>query len=157
MQALEDIRQFEQQLADSGAVIVKFWLHISKREQKKRFQQLLASQATAWKVGKAERRQHRHYDAVAAGRRGDDHAHQQRGRAVDDRRGHPAAFRPRDRVSHPDRGRARSRWPHRPGSRSRGKADGDAARGAEGDVPRLPRDCRSMPRPRPARSSTASI
>ena len=62
MQALDDIRQFEQQLADSGAVIVKFWLHISKREQKKRFRQLLASRATAWKVGKAERRQHRHYD-----------------------------------------------------------------------------------------------
>jgi len=62
MQALDDIRQFEQQLADSGAVIVKFWLHISKREQKKRFHQLLASRATAWKIGKAERRQHRRYD-----------------------------------------------------------------------------------------------
>ena len=62
LQAREDIRQFEQQLADSGAVIVKFWLHISKREQKKRFKQLLDSRATAWKVGKAERRQHRHYD-----------------------------------------------------------------------------------------------
>ncbi|MEI8372834.1 MAG: polyphosphate:AMP phosphotransferase [Planctomycetota bacterium] len=63
LQALEDIRQFEQELADSGAVIVKFWLHISKREQKKRFRLLLDSQATAWKIGKAERRQHRHYDA----------------------------------------------------------------------------------------------
>ncbi len=62
MQATEDIRQFEQQLADGGAVIVKFWLHISKREQKKRFKQLLASKATAWKIGKAERREHRHYD-----------------------------------------------------------------------------------------------
>ncbi len=62
LQARDDIRQFEQQLADSGAVIVKFWLHISKREQKKRFKQLLASPATAWKIGKAERRQHRHYD-----------------------------------------------------------------------------------------------
>ncbi len=61
-QAREDIRQFEQELSDSGAVIVKFWLHISKREQKKRFKQLLDSRATAWKVGKAERRQHRHYD-----------------------------------------------------------------------------------------------
>ena len=74
MQALDDIRQFEQELADSGAVIVKFWLHISKREQKRRFKQLLASRATAWKVGKAERRQHRHYERVAAGRRGDDRA-----------------------------------------------------------------------------------
>jgi len=62
LQAREDIRQFEQQLVDGGAVIVKFWLHISKREQKKRFRQLLDSRATAWKIGKAERRQHRHYD-----------------------------------------------------------------------------------------------
>ena len=62
LQARDDIRQFEQQLADSGAVIVKFWLHISKHEQKKRFRRLRADQATAWKVGKAERRRHRHYE-----------------------------------------------------------------------------------------------
>jgi len=62
LQALDDIRQFEQGLADSGAVIVKFWLHISKREQKKRFHRLLANSATAWKVGKAEHRQHGRYD-----------------------------------------------------------------------------------------------
>ena len=62
LQARDDIRQFEQQLADSGAVIVKFWLHISRREQKKRFDELLDSRATAWKVGKPERRQHKHYN-----------------------------------------------------------------------------------------------
>ncbi len=49
-------------LSDSGAVLVKFWLHISKREQKRRFQRLRASRATAWRVGKPERRQHRRYD-----------------------------------------------------------------------------------------------
>jgi AMP-polyphosphate phosphotransferase len=61
-QALEDIHQFEQQLVDGGAVIVKFWLHISKHEQKKRFHQLADNPATAWKVGKAEHRQHQHYE-----------------------------------------------------------------------------------------------
>jgi polyphosphate kinase 2 (PPK2 family) len=60
--AYSDIRQFEQELADSGAVVVKLWLHISKREQKRRFQRLLRKEATAWKVGPAERRHHRHYD-----------------------------------------------------------------------------------------------
>ena len=50
---LDDVREFEQQLALSGAVIVKFFLHISKREQKKRFKKLAASPATAWKVGRA--------------------------------------------------------------------------------------------------------
>jgi polyphosphate kinase 2 (PPK2 family) len=61
-QAYQDIRQFEQGLSDSGAVLVKFWLHISKREQKRRFRRLRASRATAWRVGKPERRQHRQYD-----------------------------------------------------------------------------------------------
>jgi len=57
--AYEDIRQFERQLADSGAVIVKLWLHISKREQARRFRRMETDPATAWKVGKAERRQRR--------------------------------------------------------------------------------------------------
>ena len=60
--AYEDIRQFERQLADSGAVIVKFWLHISKQEQARRFRRIEKDPATAWKVGKAERRQHRLHD-----------------------------------------------------------------------------------------------
>ena len=62
-QAMGDIRQFEQQLADSGAAIVKFFLHISKTEQRRRFKQLLAHKATAWKVGKIQKRQHKHFEA----------------------------------------------------------------------------------------------
>lgn len=61
-QAYEDILQFERQLADSGAVIVKFWLHISRKEQRRRHEQLLSESATAWTVGKTERRQNRKYD-----------------------------------------------------------------------------------------------
>ena len=56
-QTYDDIRQFERQLADDGAVIVKLWLHISKEEQKRRFRQMLQKPATAWRVGKKERRQ----------------------------------------------------------------------------------------------------
>ena len=59
---LADVVQFERQLAEAGAVIVKFWLQISKHEQKRRFKRLLAKTATAWKVGPAEREQHRHYE-----------------------------------------------------------------------------------------------
>jgi len=62
-QAYEEIQEFERQLADSGTVLVKFWLHIDKDEQEKRFQKLERVEATAWKVGKAEWRQHRRYDA----------------------------------------------------------------------------------------------
>ena len=35
--AYRDITEFERMLADDGAVIVKFWLHITKKEQRKRF------------------------------------------------------------------------------------------------------------------------
>lgn len=60
-EAYEDILQFERQLADSGAVIVKFWLHIGRREQKKRFRELRRDPATAWTVGPTEKRQNRRY------------------------------------------------------------------------------------------------
>jgi polyphosphate kinase 2 (PPK2 family) len=59
--AYDDVLQFERELTDAGTVIVKFWLHISKREQKRRFRGLKHDPATAWKVGKDERRQHRKF------------------------------------------------------------------------------------------------
>ena len=57
----DEILQFERQHTDAGAVIVKFWLHISKKEQKRRFKKISSDPALAWKVGKAERREHRLY------------------------------------------------------------------------------------------------
>ena len=57
----ERIRVFERQFADDSGVIVKFFLHISKKEQAKRFKKLEKDPAYAWKVGKAERRQHKRY------------------------------------------------------------------------------------------------
>jgi polyphosphate:AMP phosphotransferase len=59
--AYPEINDFERQLADEGTIIVKFFLHISKKEQKKRFKALLADPATAWKVSKNDHKQHRHY------------------------------------------------------------------------------------------------
>jgi AMP-polyphosphate phosphotransferase len=56
-----EIQSFERQLTDDGAVMVKFFLHISKKEQKKRFKTLLDSAATAWKVTEDDWKQHRHY------------------------------------------------------------------------------------------------
>src|SRR5258708_21977119 len=60
-QAFEDIRSFERQLADEGVIIVKCFLHISKSEQKRRFDALRASAATAWRVTEDDRRQHQQY------------------------------------------------------------------------------------------------
>ncbi len=61
-QGYEDIQQLERQLADAGRVIVKFWLHISKEEQKKRFKKIGRDPVLAWKVGKQEWRHHQKYD-----------------------------------------------------------------------------------------------
>jgi polyphosphate kinase 2 (PPK2 family) len=62
----EDIVSFERQLADDGAVILKFWLHISKHEQARRFEKLEADRLTAWQVTDEDRWQHKHYDHMLA-------------------------------------------------------------------------------------------
>ncbi len=66
-QAFDDIRSFERQLSDEGVVIVKCFLHISKGEQKRRFEALRGSPSTAWRVTKEDLRQHEQYsDYLAA-------------------------------------------------------------------------------------------
>ncbi len=61
--AYRDIVEFERMLADDGAVIVKFWLHITKKEQKKRFEALEADPLEAWHVTKADWERHKTYKA----------------------------------------------------------------------------------------------
>ena len=48
------INDFERMLADSGVKILKFFLHISKDEQKRRFEQRLADPNKRWKVSPAD-------------------------------------------------------------------------------------------------------
>lgn len=60
--AFEDIRVFERQLTDDGAVLIKLFLHISKKEQARRFKALSKDPAFAWRVGKAELRRHKRYN-----------------------------------------------------------------------------------------------
>ena len=56
------VNTFERQLTDDGYVIVKLFLHISKEEQKKRFDKLLESGATKWRVTDKDKYQNKHYD-----------------------------------------------------------------------------------------------
>ena len=60
--AYEQINQFEHWLADDGQVLIKFWLHISKKEQKKRFKEFREDPLLRRKVTAEYRRQHRQYD-----------------------------------------------------------------------------------------------
>ena len=64
--AYEEINQFEHTLADDGAIFVKFWLHISRHEQLRRFIELAQEPATAWQVTAEDWENHRRYDEYVA-------------------------------------------------------------------------------------------
>ena len=57
-----DIVNFERAIADDGYAIIKFWLHISKEEQAKRFKVLEKDPLTAWHVQPEDWDHHRRYD-----------------------------------------------------------------------------------------------
>jgi PPK2 family polyphosphate:nucleotide phosphotransferase len=50
----QEINHFEQYLADNGTKIVKFFLHVSKDEQKKRFLERINNPAKNWKLSPAD-------------------------------------------------------------------------------------------------------
>jgi AMP-polyphosphate phosphotransferase len=60
-----DIVTFERQMVDDGTVVLKFWLHISRAEQKHRFKKLRKKRITAWQVTDEDRWQNRHYERYA--------------------------------------------------------------------------------------------
>lgn len=59
---IESVRRFERQLTDNGYVVMKFFFHISQKEQKKRIDALKADKNTSWRVGEKDSWQNRHYD-----------------------------------------------------------------------------------------------
>jgi len=60
--AFSEISSFERTLVDGGYVIRKFFLHISKNEQKKRFKKIQKNLSTAWKVTEDDWRHHAQYE-----------------------------------------------------------------------------------------------
>jgi len=61
-QAYQDVTEFERMLADDGTVILKFWFHISRKEQKKRFEKIEADPLESWRVSKRDWERHKLYD-----------------------------------------------------------------------------------------------
>ncbi|MBX3185213.1 MAG: polyphosphate:AMP phosphotransferase [Polyangiaceae bacterium] len=59
---LAEIRQFEQALVDDGALIVKFWFHLSKAQQKARLSKLESDSKTSWRVTKEDWRRFKRYE-----------------------------------------------------------------------------------------------
>jgi polyphosphate kinase 2 (PPK2 family) len=64
--AYRDIADFERAIADDGYVIVKFFLHISRKEQKRRFKKLEKDPLEAWHVQPEDWEHHRKYDQYVA-------------------------------------------------------------------------------------------
>jgi len=60
--AYRDIVDFERTIADDGHQIIKFFLHISKQEQKQRYDKLIKDPLTAWHVTAEDWEHHRRYD-----------------------------------------------------------------------------------------------
>jgi polyphosphate:AMP phosphotransferase len=59
---LGEIAFFEQMLAEDGALIVKLWIHLSKKGLRKRLQRLEDDPATRWKITKADWKHFKKYD-----------------------------------------------------------------------------------------------
>lgn len=62
-QELHLITQFERMLANEGVVLVKLWMHLSKKVQKKRLEKLRDSPQTAWRIGPLTWKYFKKYDA----------------------------------------------------------------------------------------------
>jgi polyphosphate kinase 2 (PPK2 family) len=58
----QDIGNFERTLADDGYLILKFFLHISSAEQKRRFKAMEKDPLSAWHVQPEDWEHHRKYD-----------------------------------------------------------------------------------------------
>jgi AMP-polyphosphate phosphotransferase len=64
--AYGDIVDFERMLADDGITIVKFFLHISRKEQDKRFRKIEDDPLESWRVTKEDWARHKNYNAYLA-------------------------------------------------------------------------------------------
>jgi PPK2 family polyphosphate:nucleotide phosphotransferase len=56
------INNFEQYLTENGVVVLKFFLHVSKKEQKKRFLERIETPEKIWKFSAADVKERGHWD-----------------------------------------------------------------------------------------------
>jgi AMP-polyphosphate phosphotransferase len=59
--AYGDIVDFERMLADDGVIIIKFFLHISRKEQEKRFRKIESDPLESWRITKEDWARHKRY------------------------------------------------------------------------------------------------
>jgi polyphosphate kinase 2 (PPK2 family) len=64
--AYKEINSFERQLSDFGMILVKFWIHISRQEQLKRFEEREATNYKSWKITEEDWRNRKKWPAYEA-------------------------------------------------------------------------------------------
>jgi len=64
IESIEQIVRFEKMLTDEGALLLKFWFHLSKEKQKKRLKALEKNPETRWRVTKTDWRHFKLYDRL---------------------------------------------------------------------------------------------
>lgn len=62
VQSLERARRFEKMLTDEGALVLKFWLHLSREKQYDRLHDLEKSARTRWRVTERDWEHYKQYD-----------------------------------------------------------------------------------------------
>jgi polyphosphate:AMP phosphotransferase len=60
---LADQLRFERMLCDEGVLLLKFWFHLTRKQQKRRLTELSADPDTAWRVTEQEWKYHERYDS----------------------------------------------------------------------------------------------
>lgn len=64
--SLAEVRRFERMLSDEGALILKFWFHLHKKEQRRRLDALWHDKRTRFRVTPDDRKRIAHYDEFRA-------------------------------------------------------------------------------------------
>lgn len=64
--AYQEINEMESHLANSGAVVLKFWLHIDKDEQERRFKERMETPEKQWKITDEDWRNREKWDQYEA-------------------------------------------------------------------------------------------
>jgi AMP-polyphosphate phosphotransferase len=64
-QRVAEVNRFEKMLSDEGVLLVKFWFHLTRKQQRKRLDALAADKHTRWRVGADERKLFKKYDALS--------------------------------------------------------------------------------------------
>ena len=109
----EDISAMERYLARNGTVILKFFLNVSKEEQRERFLERLEDPAKNWKFSLADIGERKLWAEIHGGLPGPDPPHLDAGSALARRAGRPQMVRAGgDRLGHRQRARqARPAFP----------------------------------------------